>query len=123
MLETDYLYVAILKGLLTDQNYAITVTTVFDPDYFETPGMVSIFKSVKSHLEVYNTLPSRDIIVNSVGEDNVEAVKRMFDDADATDFEVSTNYDWLRDETNKYLKNRAIKDSIIKSVDVILSSS
>ncbi len=40
-------------------------------------------------------------------------------DAESTDFDVAKNYDWLMVETNKYLKDRAIKDSIIKSVDII----
>lgn len=119
MVETDYLYVAMLKGLMTDQNYAITVASVFEESYFETAGMSQLFSSVKGHVEEFNTLPDRDIIINSISGDNKDEVVKLFADADATDFDVAKNYDWLRTETNNYLKDRAIKDSIIKSVDII----
>lgn len=118
-IDTEYLYVCMLKGMMLDQNYAITVSSVFEPDYFEDAGMASVFLKVKAHVEQYNALPDRDIIINSIPEDTRPAVQRLYTEADATDFDVAKNYDWLREETNKYLKGRAIKDSIIKSVDVI----
>ena len=117
--ELNYLYVCMLKGMLSDKNYAITVTSVFEPDYFEDPGMVDIFNYTKEHVEKYNTLPDRDIIINSVDEDKKDGVVQLFAESDATDFSVSSNYDWLRKETNKYLKDRAMKQSIIQSVDII----
>lgn len=118
-IDTDYLYVCMLKGMMEDKNYAITVTSVFQPEYFEDAAMVDIFEYSKDHIETYNTLPDRDIIINSVARDKQDAVRALFEEADTTDFSVSNNYDWLRKETNKYLKDRAIKDSIVKSVDVI----
>ena len=117
--DRGYLYVAILKGLMSDKNFAVTVTTVFDPTYFEDPVMIGVFKSFKNHLETYNTLPDRDILINSTPKDIREDVISFIAEAEATDFDVAKNYDWLRDNTNNYLKERAIKQSIIKSVDVI----
>jgi hypothetical protein len=117
--DLDYLYVCMLKGMMEDKNYAITVTSVFEPEYFEDAGMIDIFHSIKGHVDEYNALPSRDIVINSVGDDKKEAVEKMYHEIDTTDFSVAGNYDWLKKETNKYLKSRAIKDSIIKSVDVI----
>jgi len=38
---------------------------------------------------------------------------------EATDFSVSKNYDWLLENTNVYLKDRAIKRAIVESVDLI----
>lgn len=117
--DRDYLYIAMLKGLMQDKSYAVTITTVFEPTYFEDPAMVGIFKAFKNHLDVYNTLPDRDIIINSVSGDVREGVLEIISASEATDFDVAKNYDWLRDQTNIYLKERAIKQSIIKSVDVI----
>jgi replicative DNA helicase len=117
--DTEYLYVAMLKGLMSDKNFAITVTNAFDESFFEEQSMVRIFRTFKSHLETYNTLPDRDIVINSISKENREAAEILLRDADATDFDVAKNYDWLREQTNSYLKERAIKQSIIKAVDVI----
>lgn len=117
--DLDYLYVCMLKGMMQDKNYAITVGSVFESRYFEDPGMVDVFEGIKSHIDTYGSLPGRDIIINSVDSDKRDGVVRMFEEADATDFNVSDNYDWLKIETNTYLKDRAIKDSIVQSVDII----
>jgi replicative DNA helicase len=117
--DREYLYVAMLKGLLQDKGFAVTVTCVFEPSYFEEPAMVGIFNSFKTHLDTYNTLPDKDIVVNSVPRDVREEVVGLFNEVESTDFDIARNYDWLLDQTNKYLKERAIKQSIIKSVDVI----
>jgi len=116
--ELDYLYVAMLKGMMSDKHYAITVSQVFEEDYFEDAGMISIFRGVKGHLEEYDCLPDKDILINSIS-DNREKVIALFNESETTDFDVAGNYDWLMEETNKYLKERAIKDSIVKSVDII----
>lgn len=117
--DIDYLYVAMTKGMLLDKNYAVTVSNVFEEKYFEDSVMLDIFKIFSSHLEVYNTLPDKDIIINSVPEPKRDSVKVFLQEVDGTDFDVAKNYDWLRDNTNKYLKERAIKQSILESVDVI----
>jgi len=119
VVDRDYLYVAMLKGLLEDKGFAVTVTNVFEPSYFEDPAMVGIFKAFKNHLDTYNTLPDKDIVINSVPRDIKDEVVGILTETETTDFDVAKNYDWLRRQTNIYLKQRAIKQSIIKSVDVI----
>lgn len=117
--DTDYLYVAILKGMFSDKNFAVTVAGVFDEKYFEHPGMVSVFRVFKSHLEAHNTIPDRDIVINTIPGPLREGASTLLAEMDTTDFDVAKNYTWLRDQTNAYLKERAIKQSIIQSVDVI----
>jgi len=119
MIDINFLYVAMIKGFLTDKNYAITIASVFEPQFFEDAGMMDIFTVLKSHIGEYDSLPDNDIIINSVNTANTDSVKSLLAEAESTDFSVSKNYDWLRDETNKYLKERAIKQSIIDSVDII----
>jgi len=119
MVDENYLMVAVLKGLMEDKNYAVTVTTVFEEKYFDDPGIIEVFNHVKRHLNEYDELPSKDIIINSVSGDTKDDVLALFQEAENTDFSVSKNYDWLLDETNKYLKDKAIKMAILEGIDII----
>lgn len=95
------------------------VSTVFEPDYFEDVGMRDVFTKIKSHLEEYDSLPAKDIVIASVPKDKRENIKNLILEAESTDFSVSKDYDWLKKQTNIYLKERAIKQSILQSVDII----
>jgi len=119
MVDENYLMVAVLKGLMEDKNYAVTVTTVFEEKYFDDPGITEVFNHVKRHLKEYDELPSKDIIINSVSGDTKDDVLTLFRESESTDFSVSKNYDWLLDETNKYLKDKAIKMAILEGIDII----
>ena len=119
MVNEEYLMTCLLKGMLEDKNYALTVSTVFKEKYFDDAHMAEIFKVIKSHLNEHNTLPNKDLIINSVSKDTKEKVIFQFKESESTDFNVSQNYDWLLEETNKFLKDRAIKNAIVESVDLI----
>ncbi len=117
--DDNYLMVCLLKGLLSDKNYALTVATAFEERYFDTASMAEIFKYIKCHVEEHDTLPNKDLVINSTPVDLRDDITNLFRDAEATDFSVSQNYDWLISTTNEYLKDRAIKRAIVESVDLI----
>jgi hypothetical protein len=119
MVNDDYLMTCMLKGLLNEKNYALTVSTIFKKEYFDDAHMAEIFDTCRKHLKEFNTLPNKDIIINSVSNDVKDKVIKQFKESEATDFNISQNYDWLLEETNKFLKDRAIKNAIVKSVDLI----
>ncbi len=119
MIDEQYLMVCMLKGMMQDKNYALTISTVFEDKYFDDPSMSEIFTYTKKHVEEHKVLPDMDIVINSVSKDVKDDVISLFNDADSTDFSVSKNYDWLLEETNKYLKDKAIKRAILDGIDLI----
>jgi len=118
-MNEDFLIISMIKGLTEDKNYAISVTNVFEESYFDDPHVSEIFKYIKNHVSEYNSIPERDIIINNMSNDIIEDVKVIFQEVDSTDFSISKNYDWLLEETNKYLKNRSIKQAILQGIDII----
>ncbi len=118
-MNDDYLMTCILKGMIEDKQYMTTIATVFDKEYFDDAHMAEIFTVTKNHLHEHKTLPSKDIIINTVPADIKDRVINQFQESEATEFSVSKNYDWLLEETNKYLKDKAIKRAIVESVDLI----
>ena len=119
MLDENYLITALLKGLTLDKHYALSVTTVFEDRYFDDPTVAEIFSYVKKHITEYNTLPERDIILNSIPKDCVDKARSIFQEIDSTDFSISKNYTWLLENTNQYLKDRAMKSAILEGIDII----
>lgn len=122
-MNDDFLITSMIKGLIEDKNYAISVTNVFEENYFDDPHISEIFKYIKNYVSEYNSIPERDIIINNMSKDVIEDVKVVFKEVDATDFSISKNYDWLLEETNKYLKDRAIKQAILQGIDIIDSNN
>ena len=64
-LNSDFVEKIILKGMLSDKDFLILTSSVFEPEYFDDPNVAHIFKFCKEYGGEYNSIPSRDAIVNS----------------------------------------------------------
>ncbi len=117
--DNEYLEKCITKGLTEDKHFGVLVTRIFKPEFFQVDVVSEFFKFAKNYIEEYNRLPPREIFVNSVSDKFKERVKEFFDETENLELDVGTNYDWLLENTNEYLKDRAIKDAITKSVDAV----
>ena len=114
-LNSDYLEKIILKGMLSDRDFLVLISSTFIPDYFDDPNIRHAFEFCKNYSNSYDGLPSRDAIINS--SENVDDIKVIIEQAEATDFNIAQSYTFLLDQTNDYLKEKAIKRAIIDSVD------
>lgn len=114
-LNSDYLEKIILKGILSDRDFLVLVSSTFLPDYFDDPNIKHAFEFCSNYADTYDGLPSKDAIINS--SENVDDVRQIIEQAEQTDFDISRSYDFLIDQTNDYLKEKAIKRAIIDSVD------
>ncbi len=104
----------IIKAMLQDTKYAATVSSVFLPVYFEENEANSLFTSISEHFKKYNALPNKTILA-SINKDNVNYLNEL----EAYDFDLASNYDFLFNETNHYLKEQALKHAIMQGVDLI----
>jgi len=117
MTEDLFIEQCIIKTMMQDDEYAFMITSVFKTEYFDIPGVSSIFESIKQNLQNHNELPQKDVIINTVKDK--DDVKKFFEELNFIDFNPSKNYEWLLEKTNIYLKDKAIKTAIIQSVDII----
>ena len=118
-LDSDFLEKLIIKGMLIDKRYLAIVSSVFEPEYFDNSSASSIFEYTAGYLEEYNSIPEEQAIINTMKENDRQEIKDFFSDVRAVDFDITKSYDYLFTETNKYLKEQAIKKAIISSVDII----
>jgi len=116
-LDNETFELLLLKLILQDKNYLITVASVFSKEFFDTRVIGEVVECAKQHYTKYKEVPPIQAIESFVS--NKDSLSEALSEAAAIDFDFARNYDFFLDESNKYLKNQAIKQAIIKSVDII----
>lgn len=114
-LNSDFLEKIILKGMLTDRNFLVLVSGVYEPEFFDDPNIRYSFKFCKEYADQYHQPPPKEAIINS--HEETDEIREVIEQAEQTDFNITENYDFLIEQTNDYLKEKAIKQAIIDSVD------
>jgi len=119
-LDSDFLEKLIIKGLMTDKNFLVLVTATFEPNYFDDTSVSHIFKFCRDYVAEYSEIPQRDAVINSLPDDFEQTdIQEIFDEIDTIDYDIARNYNHLIDQTNNYLKEQAVKNAIIESVDIV----
>lgn len=117
--DPQYLEMVMAKALMEDKDYVVTVSQVFEDDYFDSPDVQELFRFTKDYFNRYKEIPDRSIIMNSIPIDNRESLETFLHHIDSTQIDLPRNRDWLMRQTDLYLKDKAIKDAVRKSVDII----
>lgn len=104
-------------GMTQDKDYFVSLMNGFIPEYFDSHIMSETFGFLTNYFKEYKELPTESIILSSTKYK--EETKEFIDRAKELDFDLSRTRDWLLEESNKYLKDKAIKKAIIDSVDII----
>lgn len=118
-IDSDYMEQCLVKGLLEDTQYLVSVISVFEKDYFDNPEVQQIFTTVNNHFKEYKEVPDRSILLNTIAPDARDQVRVYLDHVDSIDLDLARHHEWLYNQTDAYLRDKAIKDAIRRSVDVI----
>lgn len=110
----------IIKSMLRDKGYLSLVSTTLEDTFFDDAAAKSTFKFISEHFIKYQQLPQRDMII-SIGEteEDREEIRSFLEEIDSIDFNSSEQFQFLIDTTEIWLKDKAIKQAILKSVDSI----
>jgi hypothetical protein len=119
-LDLRFIENIIIKSALIDKNYLSLITNTLEDTFFDDPGSKEIFRFVSGHFKEYGTIPQRDIILNST-ENNItkNEMGATFDEIDSIDFNMSEQFEFLVNSTETWLKDKAVKQAILRSVDTI----
>jgi replicative DNA helicase len=116
--NSDYLEKIIVKGMTSDKDFLVLVSSVFEAKYFDDPYIRHAFDFCKNYFGEHNDIPSKDTIINST-EENVDGLRSLLNEVEELDFNVADGYQFLLDQSNDYLKEKALKSAIIESVDEV----
>lgn len=106
--------------MMTDKNFLVLVTSVFEPNYFDDSSVSHIFKFCRDYVSEYSEIPQIETVINSLPDEfEQNDIKEIFEEIDTIDYDIARNYKHLVDQTNDYLKEQAVKNAIIESVDIV----
>lgn len=111
----------ILQNLINNEEYMRKVIPFLKRDYFVDTSEKIVFDKVKSFIDNYNSLPTKDALTistqndKSLNEDQYQDVFNIIQNLDPTDH----NKDWLYKETEKFCKDKAVYNAILSSVAIL----
>ena len=114
----DKVEILILRNLLYNEKYLRKVIPFIKPDYFEDPHQKIVFEEMRNFVDQYNEQATKEVLC-------IEVEKRQ--DINDTSFQeitkiisyledVSTDFDWLIDTTEKWCRDRAIYLALMESI-------
>ena len=112
----------ILRNLIGNQDYSRKTLPYFKEEYFTDPTDLIIFRLVRDYTVKYSEPPTLDVLlaeVPLVRGSNDDAVKKAL--ALATSFaqvETNTNTAWLKEFSEKWVQEQAIKLALFKAIEI-----
>ena len=113
----------ILRNLIHNESYTRRVVPFLDEDYFKDRNERVVFTLIRDHIHKYNRSPNCDalnIALDNRGgmseqgyKDSTIIIKTITENTGAVDDE------WLYDQTEKFCKDKAVYNAIIRSIEII----
>ena len=115
------LEVKILANLIHNEEYARKVVPFIDPEYFQERLEKVIVQEVLGFFDKYNKTPTQDILKIELGnrrditDKELSEAQRIID----TLQHDRTNLDWLVQHSEKFCKDKAVYNAILRSIKII----
>jgi len=110
----------LIKSLLLDKAFLASVATAIEVAYLSSPAAADIYGTVLEYFNRYDDIPPQDIIVNEIEDvERQERARDFLNEINAIEFDVARQYEYLIDKTDEWLREKAMKQAILKSVDLI----
>jgi len=111
----------ILSALYSNEDYVRRTLPYLEKDYFTSEPNKVIFELIRSHVEKYNTTPTKDSLMISLddvslSENNFKESHALIESLKETD-EKQT--DWQVDHTEKWCQERALYNAVMKSISIL----
>lgn len=111
----------IFNGILSSDDYMRRVLPFLKEEYFTANNEKVLFNLIKTFVQKYNTRPTIDAL--DVGLSNLNLAESIFVECanyvSTLEVKEDTNIEWLYDETEKFCKDKAVYNAIIKSIKII----
>ena len=117
----DRIEKTILRNLIADEQYMRQVFPFLKYEYFSSTDL-SVFKVISQFITQYDQLPSKEAIEISLQQGNLNEndYKQAVDLVEhITVKDTNTNKEWLYNETEKFCKDKAVYNAILKSIEII----
>ena len=112
----DKIEFLILKCLINNEEYARKVLPFIKQEYFEEFEQKVVFQEISKFILEYNKIPTKQILDIEVEKRNqYKSISQLVDNLD----EITVEYKWLIDCTEKWCRDRAIYLALIESIQLV----
>tara|TARA_B110000977_G_scaffold68789_1_gene93419 strand:- start:2275 stop:3684 length:1410 start_codon:yes stop_codon:yes gene_type:complete len=112
----------IIANLCHDEEYIRKVIPFMKEEYFGEPQTRQVFNAVSGFVEKYNSVPSKSALLIAL-QDNRAVTEDLYGECEtlinAMQPEAGMEKAWLLDETEKFCKDKALYNAIMKSIQII----
>ena len=110
----------ILRHLVHDENYMRQVFPFLKTEYFGDAAERSIFNCIRNFIDDYNACPTVEALDIALQKTNLkEEAFRQAAEIVRNLTPEPVNAEWLSTETERWCKDRAIYNAILKSIEII----
>ena len=113
----------ILRNLVGNDEYTRKVVPFLSNEYFHDSQERILFEEIAKHITKYNGLPTKETLLisldtlDTITEDQFSELSELVSKIDAD--ESKTDDQWLLDETEKFCKDKALYNAIMRSINII----
>ena len=106
----------ILKNLVLNEEYSLKVLPFVEPEYFTDIVERKVFGLIKSFVEKYKALPSKESLIIEI-EDIEDFTEDQYNNAvsmvsNFSEDKETNNKDWLNDQTETFCRDRALYNAL-----------
>lgn len=101
--------------MIADKSFLAIIANIYETDFFDVKFGSEIFEVCKNHFSNFKDVPQKEILINSINGD----VSLFLEEIENIDVDIIRNREHILAETDKHLKEKAIKKAIMNSVDII----
>jgi len=117
-LDLDYFENLLMYNAFTDSGYLSTIADIVQPDYFKSKDIASVFTIIKEFNEKRNQLPTTtEIKQYLVTDEQKVSFKRLV--TSFSDIDKNINKDELIENTEQFLKEKAVYHTMLKAAEDI----
>ena len=111
----------ILENLLYNENYSSIVGIFLQPDYFKENAEKQIFIEIQKHISEFSKAPTKEALSVKLNnrEDLNEVAFNKCNEVLQTLNAKTDDEEWLTQETEKWAKDQAVYNGIVKSISIL----
>ena len=114
----------ILSGLMYNETYIRKVIPFLKDEYFDNLDDKLLFQNIKTYVDKYNGLPTKEALRIAVEENeklNEDRYKSINAVIDTLEYDVNTDIDWIVEKTEKFCQDKALYNAVRES-NLVLDS-
>lgn len=111
----------IFTHLIDNEGYGRKVIPFLKAAYFQSRTDQTLFTVIEKFVQKYNKFPSREAILIEVDQTDgltEDEVKTLNATVMGLKTDITTNEDWLVEQTEKFCQDRALYNAIMKSIQI-----